>query len=48
MAMIKKLIAVNITDSFDIVTLFIPVKLINDVITAIPMMKRKKIPKYFK
>ena len=47
-AITKKLIAVRITDSLLIVILLIPVKLIKEVIIAIPIIKTKNKPKYFK
>ena len=44
----KKLIAVSTMDNLLIVELFIPVKLIREVIIAIVIITRKNIPKYFK
>ena len=47
-AITKKLIAVSTIDNLLIVELFIPVKLIREVIIAIVIITRKNIPKYFK
>ena len=47
-AITKKLIAVNTIDNLLMVELFIPVKLIREVIVAITIITRKNIPKYFK
>ena len=47
-AITKKLIAVNTIDNLLMVELFIPVKLIREVIIAIVIITRKNIPKYFK
>ena len=46
--MIKKLRAVKIMDSLFIVLLFIPVRLIQAVIIAIPIIIKINKPKYFK